>query len=182
MSYIPNQVEYTGSYVPSTNIWDVQRLQEVDVNSPEFKELLVRLYQNVNLISVVLNTKDTAFYNTQAIATGAQWYNPNNADPNQYRVPLRKVINFGALPAAGSKSVAHGISFGSLPTSVVPVCFYGTAINPITGAWLSIGHAATSLAGMLQLTGDTTNVTITTGGTDYSGYTVCNIVAEWLPL
>jgi hypothetical protein len=40
-----------GSFVPTSYVWDVARLYEIDVNSDEFKELLVRLYQNLNLIA-----------------------------------------------------------------------------------------------------------------------------------
>jgi len=55
----PQQV---GSFVPTTNVWDPSEIYSVDVTSPRFKELLVRLYQNVNLIAVVLNTKDSGYY------------------------------------------------------------------------------------------------------------------------
>lgn len=181
MSYIDNQPS-TGSYVPETSVWDVQRLAQVDVKSEEFKELLVRLYQNINLITIALNTKDSAFYQLSEFLTGAQWYNPTTADPNQYRVPFRIVVNFGALPAAGSKSVPHGIPFG-VPTTFTPVRFKAVAINQTTGAFLTIPYVhATDPTKHLQLDGNSTQVTITTGGFDYSSYTVCNVVLENLKL
>ncbi len=181
MSYIdpsPN----TGSYVPTTLIWDVQQMMEVDVKTPEFKELLVRLYQNVNLIAVALNTKDSAFYQREEFLTGAQWYNPSNADPNQYRVPFRKVVNFGALPAAGSKSVAHNSSFG-VPTTFTTVRFAAEAINQTTGAFLHIPYVhATDPTKNIQLDGSATQVTITTGGFDYSSFSICNVIIEYLKI
>ena len=42
-----------GAYVVTTNVWDVSQLYSIDVKSPEFQELLVRLYQNVNNIANV---------------------------------------------------------------------------------------------------------------------------------
>jgi hypothetical protein len=34
----------SGIFVPTTNVWDVSQIYEIDVTSPQFKELLVRLY------------------------------------------------------------------------------------------------------------------------------------------
>ena len=52
----------SGAFVPTTFILDVAKIQEVNVNSEEFKELLVRLYQNLNRMSLVLNVKESAYY------------------------------------------------------------------------------------------------------------------------
>jgi len=65
-----------GSFVPTTNIWDVQRLYEVDIKSPEFKELLVRLYQNVNNIALSLNSRDAGYYDNTEFINGQTFF-PN---------------------------------------------------------------------------------------------------------
>jgi hypothetical protein len=109
MSYIPSQQINTGSYVPTTNVWDVSRIYEVEITSPEFKELFVRLYQNINNISLALNTKDSGFYVQEEFVTGQVWFNPVSSDPNDSRSSFRKVINTGALNA-GATNVNHGIS------------------------------------------------------------------------
>ena len=62
MAYIQNQRQDTGYFVPTTPNYDVQLLQSIDVNSQEFKDLLVRLYETVNQVSLALNAKDTAYY------------------------------------------------------------------------------------------------------------------------
>ncbi len=111
MAYIPDQQINTGSYVPTTNVWDIARLYEVEVNSPEFKELLVRLYQNVNNIAVALNTKVTGYYINQEFVSGKLFYNPN-ADPNDpllLRPGFIKTINTGAL-GAGPTAINHNIA------------------------------------------------------------------------
>ena len=46
----PNHV-----YVPETNIWDLDEIRALDPNSDEFKELLVRLYQNMNVHAMAIN-------------------------------------------------------------------------------------------------------------------------------
>lgn len=109
MAYIPDQQQNTGSYVPTTNVWDVARLYEVEVGSPEFKELLVRLYQNVNNIALVLNTKVTGYYLNEEFVSGKLFFNPASTDPLQLRPGFIKTINTGAL-GAGVTSVNHGIA------------------------------------------------------------------------
>jgi len=111
MAYIPGQQINTGSYVPTTNIWDVTQLYDVEVNSPEFKELLVRLYQNVNNIAVALNTKVTGYYIDQEFVSGKLFYNPlaDPNDPMQLRPGFIKTINTGAL-GAGITAVNHDIA------------------------------------------------------------------------
>jgi hypothetical protein len=109
MAYIPNQQINTGSFVPTTNVWDVAAISDIDVNSSEFKELLVRLYQNVNNIALVLNTKDSAFYLTQEFSTSQLYFNPISFSQLDLRPGFRILVNTGAL-AAGAKTVAHGLS------------------------------------------------------------------------
>lgn len=125
--YITDQQMNTGSYVPTTNVWDVSRLYEVEVNSPEFKELLVRLYQNVNNIALVLNTKVTGYYIGQQFVSGKLFYNPaaNPNDPLQLRPGFIITVDCGAL-GAGVTAVNHNITV----TNMFQWMFiYGAATN-----------------------------------------------------
>src|SRR5271157_1512774 len=94
---------YQGVYLPTTFIWDVSQLQRVDVNSKEFKELLIRMYQNLTNMATAINLKDTGYYYQGEFVNG-QLYFPNPAlsssttPPATYRQVFRLVINFGALP------------------------------------------------------------------------------------
>ena len=108
MAYNPNFVANTGASVPTTNVWDVGRLYEVDVNSDEFKELLVRLYQNVNNIALVVNLKDTAYYLNIEYGTNQQYYNLANPSPLKLRPGFREAVDIGAL-GAGVTAVNHGL-------------------------------------------------------------------------
>lgn len=121
-----NQMYY-GSFVPTTNIWDVSRLYEIDINSDEFKELLVRLYQNINNIAVVLNTKSTGYYINQQFVSSKLFFNPaaNPNDPSQLRPGYITTINTGAL-GAGITAVNHNI----VVTNTFKWMFiYGAATN-----------------------------------------------------
>jgi len=109
MAYIPGQQINTGSFVPTTNVWDVAQLHDVNVNSPEFKELLVRLYQNVNNIALSLNTKSTGYYINEEFVSGKLFFNPASNDPLQLRPAFIKTINTGAL-GAGATAINHNIT------------------------------------------------------------------------
>ena len=50
-----------GSFIPTTQVWDVNEIYSTEVTSPAFKELLVRLYQNINAQSLSLNSKDAGY-------------------------------------------------------------------------------------------------------------------------
>jgi hypothetical protein len=127
MAYIPGQQIDTGSYVPTTSVWDVSRLYEVDVNSTEFKELLVRLYQNINNIALVLNTKATGYYINQEFVSGKLFFNPgaNPNDPLQLRPGFLMTVNTGAL-GAGVTAVNHNIA---VTNTFKWMFIYGAATN-----------------------------------------------------
>lgn len=170
-----------GLYVPTTNIWDVDQLNDVDVNSPEFKELLIRLYQNINLICNVLNLKDSAYYDLNEFVTG-QSYFPNPANNSStstvatYRPVYRLVINFGALPNAGTKSVAHGLTINSGFTFTR---IYGAASDTTGFNYIPLPYASPTLVNNIELKVDSTNVTIITGS-NRSNFNICYVVVEFM--
>ena len=49
-----------GLYIPTTSVWDVSEIYSTDVTKPEFKELLVRMYQNLNNMAMATNNKDSS--------------------------------------------------------------------------------------------------------------------------
>lgn len=112
MPYITAQQINTGSYIANTALFDLGLLQTVDVTSPEFKELLVRLYQQVNNISLALNTKTSGYYIQEEFVTGNLYYNLTSTDPLKLRPEFRKVVDTGAL-AAGMNTTAHGLTIES---------------------------------------------------------------------
>lgn len=140
MAYNVDQQINTGSFVPTTNIWDVSQLYELDVNSAEFKELLVRLYQNVNTIAIVLNTKATGYYINEEFVSGKLFFNPNSNDPLLLRPGFIKTINTGAL-GAGVTAVNHDIA---VTNTFKWMFIYGAATdtNTVVGYPLPFAGAA----------------------------------------
>lgn len=169
----------SGSFVPTTFVLDVAQIQEVDIKSPQFKELLVRLYQNLNRMCLVLNTKEGGYYSLNQFVTGQQYF-PAAAATSLvnalYRPVTRKVINFGTLPNTGTTSVAHGINFMS---GVSFTHIYGTSTDPVAFSSIPLPYASSVAADNIELKVDATNVTVITGS-NRSAFTLTYIVLEFL--
>jgi hypothetical protein len=179
MGSINSQANF-GSFVPTTNVWDVQQLQSLNID-PQLKELLVRLYQNINNISVVLNTKDSAYYVLEEFLNGQIYFpdptlNSTTSQKPTFRQVFRTVINFGALPNAATKSVAHGIAFD---TNYSVTRIYGATTNSTSTSFLPLPFVSTVLNFQIALNADATNVFASTSS-DYSAYTRTYIVIEYI--
>lgn len=173
---------FSGAFVPTTNVWDVSQLYDVDVTSPAFKELLVRLYQNINNIALVLNVKDTGYYLNQEFVNGQLYFpNPNfnsstTSDPG-FRQVWRLVINFGALPNSSAKAVPHGLTINQ---GVTFTRIYATASDTTGFNYIPIPYAsATGSEFHIQLDVNATDVIITTGS-DRTNFNITYVVLEYL--
>lgn len=171
----------SGIFVPTTNVWDVSQIYEIDVTSPQFKELLVRLYQNINNISVALNLKDSGYYITESFVNSQLFfpnpiYNSSTAVTPGYRQVFRIVINFGALPNAGTKSVPQNIIVNSQYTFAR---IYGTASDTTGFNYIPLPYASASGTDNIELSVDATNVTVITT-TNRSNFNVTYIVLEYI--
>jgi hypothetical protein len=175
--YTPIQ-QNTGSFVPTTDVWDVSRLHEVNVNSPEFKELLVRLYQNVNNIALVLNNKVSGYNLLEEFITSKVYF-PNPTIPLPTVFDLRPsyniVVNFGAV-GPGVTVVAHNIPF----TTTYIVVDIKAIANKTTApfAYYPLTWASAGGANNIELKVDGTNITITNN----SGvaFDTCYVIMEYL--
>lgn len=170
-----------GSFVPTTDVYDIQSIYSLDVNSKEFKEFLVRLRQSINTIAIALNTKDTGYYSlTEFINSQIFFPDPTlNSTGRQnptWRQVYRKVINFGALPNAGTKPIPHGVVFDD-KTSFTRL--YGAATNPIAHTYIPLPHSSPTLNENIKLNADGNNVYVTTT-IDYRPYTITYIIMEYL--
>lgn len=172
-----------GLFIPTNYIFDVQQLQQVDVNSPEFKELLVRLYQNINSMCIALNLKDSGYYNTQEFVNGQSWF-PNpaltsaSATTPTFRQVYRQVVNFGTLPNAAAKAVLHNIpiTIGYSFTRIYAVSSDKVALTYIPIPYVDV---ATAGAADIQLDVNATQVVITTAS-NRTNYTVCYVILEYI--
>lgn len=173
MAY-PDQQQNTGLYVPTTSVWDMGLISSIDTNSEEFKDLLVRLYQNINNIVLALNLKDSALYVLEEFVNGQQFFNPASTDPLQLRSDFRKTVNIGAV-GAGVTTVAHGIPFTATYTATR---IYGAATDSIGLNYYPLPWASAGGAANIELKVNGTNVVITNN----SGiaFTRCIVVIEYL--
>jgi len=171
-----------GSYVPTNFIWDIQQLQQTDIKSPEFKELLVRMYQNIGLMATVLNVKDTGIYDTNESVNSQMYFsNPANNSSTVVSPALRnvyrKVINYTtALPNTNTATIPHGII---CTTSTTFTRIYATASDQSGFNYIPIPYASPTAAHSIEIRVDNTNVYIITGS-NRSNFTQTYIVLEYL--
>ena len=187
-----------GSFVATTNIYDLE--------GKDIETVLIRLRQTLNELALSNNIKDSGYYVLEEFLNGQRWFpdpalNSTTAKAPAPRQVFRKVVNFGALPNATSKTAAHGLSVKDTWTFTR---MYATASDPVSHEYISIPYAdlTASGTGTIDLTGikwsdtsvsssvtiandsisleaDGTNVTITTG-TDRSAFTSCYVVLEYI--
>jgi hypothetical protein len=173
-------INTTGQFVPTTYIFDPAELQQLDI-SPEFKETLIRLYQNLNRMQFSLNGKTTGSFPLNQTVTG-QLYFPKQVSSsfvNQYDRPVtRLVVNCGTLGNAGVTTTPHGIIFNK---GVSFVRIYGTATDPVNFLAIPLPYASPVLANNIELSVDATNVIITTGS-NRTNFTITYVVLEFLTM
>lgn len=167
----------TGLFLGTTPLFDVGALED----PTQSRELIIRLTQKINDIIIALNLKDTGYYVEQTFVNGQQFF-PNPAltttSPQTalYRQVFRKVINFGALPNAGTTSVAHGLT----PTAAWSFTrIYAIASDPLALTYIPIPFASPTLNENIKIDIDAVNVNITTA-INYSAYSVCYVILEWI--
>lgn len=140
------------------------------------KDVMLRLY--LNSIASATNSKDSGLYDSQETITGQQFLPTFSTDTGanaSYREVLRKVIDFGALPASGTSIVSHGITFTS-DMSVTRL--YGGATEPGT-TWIPLPFASPTLNENISLSLNSTNIVITVGK-NRSTFTRSFVVVEWI--
>lgn len=180
MPYIPNQRSQTGAYLPTTEQIDVTQILHADVTSPEFKELIVRLYQAFNNLSQQVNLKDTGYYVEEEIVNSQLYFNPsiylNPSEQNflKLRNVFRLTVDVGGF-GAGATTAAHGLT----PTTDWKFTrIYGVASETTTPVYYPLPYASAGGAANISLDVDGTNVNITNN----SGVTFddCYVVLEYV--
>lgn len=169
-----------GVLLPTTDAWDPSQLNTVKLD-PEFKEVLVRLYQNLSNMANAVNLKQSAYYvQTEFLDGGLFFPNPSLSSTTPqaptYRADFRKVINFGALPNAGTKSLPHGL----LITDTYSFTHvYGAATDQTAMAGIPLPYPSTIALNTIELWVDAVNVNVRTTA-NYSNYNVSYIILEYI--
>jgi len=164
--------------LPTTKELDASEIYETDVSSDEFKELIVRLYQAINSISIAVNSKDSGYLPNQESISGVLLFGTTVSSNGQlqYRPGYRVAINCGALPNTGSNSIAHGISIGA---NYRLIKLYGGATTATATSMIPLPFASPTLSENIKLEATGTNIVITTGS-NRSSYTTSYVVMEYV--
>lgn len=156
----------------------------ISIDFPRDKDSYDELVQCIELIykriANSVNTKEGATYQPLELATFIRYplrstTVPYPYLPNQFVNVYRKTIDFGALPNAALKSVAHGITF---TTASKGTRIYGCATDPVNQLYIPIPFSSPTLNENIKIGIDGTNINITTA-IDYSAFTMCNVVLEY---
>lgn len=158
------------SYVP---IYDVVPENWNDAR-PFIVEQLRRLANAVNI-------REIGWFIDEEVLSGKAFIPGNNTAFNQttsqlFRQVLRKVIDFGALPAAGLKSVPHGISI----TNNFTLTFLGAyASDPVNFIYFPIPYSDGTVNGAVSVFMTATDVSIAVNS-DRSSFTRSFVIIEYM--
>lgn len=140
------------------------------------------IVEQLKRISNAVNIREIGWFLDQELLAGKAFIPGINivndgGSSQQFRQVLRKVIDFGSLPVAGTKSVPHGITFDANFTLIQ---IWAAATDPVGLTAIPIPYIdPASFAFSVRLAMDSTNVNISVGG-NASNYTRCFVVLEYL--
>lgn len=142
------------------------------------------LIEYLKIISNAVNIREIGWFLEEELLSGQQFFpgTTSSLDDQQFRSVFRKVVDFGALPNAGTKSVPHGITV-TANTSLVQL--YAAATQPLVVAppqpfmGIPIPFSSPTLNENIKITMDGTNINITTA-INYSTYTRCFVSIHYI--
>lgn len=186
-----------GMFLPTTYEYDVTDLGNINLDSDEFKELIVRLYQSINNIILTLNLKHTGYYTLTEFVNGKLWYPDPTASPTQNNLDFRQVesivVPIGPLTNNSTKSVVTTVIVSStspstfrvkniqcvankltLPFSYVPIPYVSTAGTPES---IELYLDTVVVAGIRYLR---VNVSTISVATNWTLYTDVDVYIEYI--
>jgi len=169
-----------------TSFSDNQQLESFvpvyDAVPEKWEEARPFLVEQLKRLALAVNIREIGWFLDEELLSGKAFIPGATAlsdlsTSQVFRQVLRKVIDFGALPAAGTKAVPHGINVDANFT----LTFMGAyATDPVAFIAFPIPYGdPTGLANAVALTMDATNVRITVG-IDRSQFTRCFVTIEYL--
>jgi|SRR6185312_7223617 len=169
-----------------TSFSDNQQLESFvpvyDAVPNEWEDAKPFIVEQLKRIANAVNIREIGWFLDEELLSGKAFIpgvqNLGDLSTSQvFRQVLRKVVDFGALPAAGTKSVPHGIT---VTDNFTLVQMYAAATDPMALTAIPIPYAdPTALANAVALDMDALNVNITVG-VDMSAYTRCFVTIEYL--
>lgn len=128
-----------------------------------------------------INVREIGFYIDEELLSGKAFIPSteqlvDSGDSQQFRSILRKVIDFGALPNATTKSIPHDIVFDMNFTLIQ---LWASATDPINFIAIPIPFDSAGLAQGIQITMDATYINIKTQS-NRSTFTRCFVIIEYI--
>lgn len=145
-----------------------------DVVPEKWEEARQFLVEMLKKISNAVNAREIGWFLDEELLAGKNFI-PGTNNNQAFRSVLRTVVNFGALPNAGTKSVAHNIT---VDANFSLVSMWLSATDPINFVGFSLAYYSIA-AGDIKLSYNATNVVVTTTN-NYSAYTTSFIVMEYI--
>lgn len=169
-----------GFFIPTTDIYDAKVIQSLDVNSPEFKDFLVRLQQRLNNLALYQNNKVAGIFSLDEQINGKQYFQTvqgtgTGQQSQIQRQVYHKTFNLGALPNAG---VAMYPTDLDITADWIATDIYGTATNPGV-AMIPLPFASPTDIENIKLEVIGTDIVITTA-MDYSAFTITYVTLEYV--
>lgn len=160
------------------------QLPENYVIPSESEKAFVRIRQYLNDMAYSVNRKETGYYIEEETITGQQFvptFGTSEGSSVEYRPILRKVIDCGTLPNAGTSTTAHGIT---TTENFSFVKIYGCATDPgasTVNSAIPLPFINTTTPGdSVELSVNATNILITTTTANYINYTRTFVILEWI--
>lgn len=140
------------------------------------------IVEQLKKISNAVNIREIGFFLDEELLSGKSFIPGTNntldgGTSQQFRSILRKVIDFGPLPNAGTKSVPHGITFDA---NFTLIDLWAAATDPVALQAFNINFAdpAGSMFNV-AVTMNSSTVAITTG-VNRSSFTRCFVIIEYI--
>lgn len=156
----------------STNFDSFVPVYSTSPESPE--DLRNFTTEQLRIHATGINFREIGWMLDQQLITGKNFL-PGTSTPSDqgFRTVWRKVIVFGALPASTTKSIAHGITFD---INFTLVDSWASATDPVNFRAITFAYQP-ECSVSLQIVGPDVIITTTA---DYSNYTRCYVVIEYL--
>lgn len=138
------------------------------------------LVEQLKGISNAINIREIGWLLDEELLTGKAFIpgvnTLGNSQPQQFRQVLRIVVDFGALPNTGTKSLPHGVIFDA---NFTLVSISISATDPVNFLAFSLEYWDNTGTSSITLNMDANNVNVITTS-DYSAYTRSFIIIEYL--
>ncbi len=167
-----------GFFLSTTPFYDTHIIMDMDIESDEFKEFLVRLRDTITAHAIAINQREIGSYSQIEIISGNAFsFNINDKSSVKDKIESRVWIETNALPASGTKTIAHGIDFSN--DVITSTRIIGAATNSSTNDSIPLPYSSPVLNENIGVRIDNTNIYITVGK-NWSSYDISNITIQFI--